>query len=199
MEEIKKKIEEAAYYLIIAIVSAIALIVPPICAGGIYGDFGIYFPSDPPGWIVWGVSNCAVVVMNLSILTLFKLQAKRNCADDPNYLKAAEILSSLRKKGSEGRPMSPAAMNSKDYATKGLSLAITSVASFVAIGSIAMSFDAMAFLSALISVASAVCMGWVTMMRNEEYWRHEYLTYALWRKGETQDGIEESSAAGRQE
>lgn len=200
MEELKSRLSAWAYYIVIAIVSAIAILVPPICAGGIQGDVGIYFPSDEAGWLLWGISNGAVVVVNLSILTLFKLQAKRNCKDDPNFKKASEIIGSLRTRGKEKKPMSPAKMNSEDFISKGLSLTVTTIASFVAIGSIAMSFDAMAFLSAAISVASAVCMSWVTMIRNEEYWKTEYLVYAEWKaKGANNDDSEKPSAASREE
>lgn len=200
MEEIKSKLNAWAYYIIVAVVSTIAILVPPICAGGIQGDVGIYFPSDEAGWLLWGISNACVIVVNLCILTLFKLQAKRNCKDDPNFKKAEELMWTLKKAGKERKPMSPAKMNSEDFLSKGLSLTLTTIASFVAIGSIAISFDAMAFLSAAISVASAVCMSWVTMIRNEEYWKTDYLLYAEWKtKGVNKDDSEKSSTASREE
>lgn len=169
MEEIKRKLNAWAYYIITALISAIALIIPPICIGGVQGDIGIYLPSDTSGWVLWGISNGSIIIINLCILTLFKLQARRNCEKDPNYIKANEILGTLKGKGKAGHPRSPLYINSHDYVTKGVSLVITSVASFVAIGSIVLNFDAMAFLSAIISVISAISMSWVTMIRNEEY------------------------------
>lgn len=204
MEEIKRKLNAWAYYIITALISAIALIVPPICIGGVQGNVGVYFPSDASGWTLWGISNGSIVIINLCILTLFKLQAKRNCENDPSYIKANGILGNLKGKGKDSRPRSPLQINSHDYVTKGVSLVMTSIASFIAIGSIVLNFDAMAFLSAMISVISAICMSWVTMIRNEEYWRNEYLLYAEWKKGEYENGerenrAEEPSAAGREE
>lgn len=174
----KEVLNNYVYYIVIAIISILVAFVAPIAAGSVNGDISLMFPKTRDGWILWSVINASTAIGNMSLLFLFKQQAKKNASKHPNYIKAKEILNKLNGKDKEFIPRSPGKMNSSDYVKKCCTIAIGSVASFVTFTSIAVNFDVVTLISTLCSVIVAVVISWTTMVKDEEYWTNEYLLYA---------------------
>lgn len=181
-KKIRKALNKNAFYIVIAISSLLLMFITPLVAGSIQGDVSIYYPKTVSGWILWSMTNGAAAFGNVSILVLFKLQAKRNCRDDENFKRANQILGEMAKEHEEYIPRSPAKMNAREYASKGTMIALSTLSSFILVSSVVISFDPVTLLSAVISTTIAVSVGWVTMINNEEYWTTEFVLYAEWLK-----------------
>lgn len=177
-KEVKKAINDYAYYVLIALVSILVTFIPPLVLGSLTGEFTTVFPSTPLAWVMWGVMNGSTAVGNVSILVFFKQQAKKNCKDNPNYIEATKILNELSGNKNVFIPRSPQKMNSSEYVSKAICIVLSTVASFFTIASLVVNFSLMSLLSTLVSVIIAIIFSWVTMLKNEEYWTEEYLLYA---------------------
>ena len=114
--------------------------------------------------------------MNLTIFTSFIQQAKVNIKDNPNYLKANEILQRHHPK--EYRPRSESKYLGQTYTTKGISLALTTVASLFVIGSAILNYDYMILIATTFSVVTTIVMGIIQMRKTELYYTTEYYDYA---------------------
>ena len=176
--KMRSTINDYAYYAIIVIISMLVMFIPPLLIGSLHGDIGLFFPTTVAGWILWGLINGSTAVGNVSILVLFKLQAKKNCRNNENFQKANKILEECIREKMVFIPRSPRAMDAKEYVSKGIAIAFGSVASFVAISSIILAFDMVTLISTVLSVTMSLCVSWATMVKNEEYWCNEYLLYA---------------------
>lgn len=174
----KEKVNQYAYYIMILLVAILAIFVPPLTTGALAGDFSIAFPKKWQGWLVWGIINGSSAIANVSILVFFKLQAKKNSMNHPNYLKAVAILDSIQKKKRVFIPRSPKKMNLEDYSKKVVFIVLFTVMSFIAITNIIISFDILSLISTIISMIVTLVMSWTCMLNNEEYWTQEYLMYA---------------------
>ncbi len=115
--------------------------------------------------------------MNIAFFALFKLQAKQNVRDDPDFLHARELLYKNYKKHVR-KPRSPSQMNAEEWLKKGSTIVVTTLIATVTISSLILKFDIMTFLSCLVSTIMGVAFGYVTMRKNEVYWTEEYLEYA---------------------
>ena len=174
----RKAINDYAYYVMIMLVSLLVVFIPPIIIGGVTGDFQSSFPKTPLAWAIWVVLNVSTAIGNMSILVFFKLQAKKNVRNDPNYIEANQILARLTTEENMFIPRSPEKMNRKEYITKSACIIFSTFASFFAIASLIINFSLMSLLSCIVSMIIALIMSWVTMLKNEEYWTEEYLLYA---------------------
>ena len=181
-KKIRKALNRNAFYIVIAISSLLLMFITPLVAGSVQGDVSIYYPKTVAGWVLWSMTNGAAAFGNVSILVLFKLQAKRNCRDDENFKKANSIIGELAKQHEEFIPRSPAKMNAREYASKGTMIALSTLSSFILVSSVVINFDPVTLLSAVISTTISVSVGWVTMINNEEYWTSEFVLYAEWLK-----------------
>ena len=128
--------------------------------------------------MLWGLTNGGASFGNVSLLILFKMQAKRNVANNENYIKANDILNTLAREKAVFIPRSPSQMNAKDYVGKSIGIVFSTVGSFLVISSVIINFDVVTLISTIVSATIALCMSWVTMLNNEEYWTGEYLLYA---------------------
>ena len=176
--KMRTRINDYAYYAIIVIVSSLVTFIPPLLIGSLHGDVGLFFPKTVEGWVLWGIINGSTAIGNVSILVLFKLQAKKNCRNNENFQKANEILNRCIREHQVLTPRSPRSMDAKEYASKGFFIAVGSVMSFVAVSSIIIAFDLVTLISTVISVLMSVSVSWATMIKNEAYWCEEYLLYA---------------------
>lgn len=174
----KEAMNQYAYYIMIAIIALLATFVPPLIIGGIKGDFGLVFPETVSGWIVWAILQTASITANISILVFFKLQAKKNSLKHPNYIKACEILDRIAKRKRVYIPRSPGKMNTQDYTKKVIFITLFTLASFIAVSSIIITFDILSLISTLLSMMATLVLSWSCMLNNEEYWTREYLMYA---------------------
>lgn len=182
---LKESINKYAYYIMILLIALLAVFVPPLCLGAISGDFGFAFPDTPSAWVVWGIINGSSIIANISILVLFKLQAKKNCLEHPNYIKATKILDEVSKVNRVYIPRSPSRMDIDDYVKKVIFIILFTLGSFIAISNLIISFDILTLISTLISMITTLVVSWTSMINNEEYWTKEYLMYAEYMQEES--------------
>ena len=175
---IKKTLNDSAYYIIIGLISMLTTFVPPLFMGCLSSDIGLAFPKTIEGWILWGIMNGATAIANISLLVLFKLQAKKNARSNDNFKKANEILNKLAGKKEVFIPRSPTRMDASDYSKKVLAIIVSTVTASITLTSLILSFDWLTLLSCLISIIITVCISWITMINNEIYWTEEYILYA---------------------
>lgn len=182
---LKESINKYAYYIMILLIALLAVFVPPLCLGAISGDFRLAFPDTPSAWAVWGIINGSSIIANISILVLFKLQAKKNCLEHPNYIKATKILDEVSKVNRVYIPRSPSRMDIDDYVKKVVFIILFTLGSFIAISNLIISFDILTLISTLISMITTLVVSWTSMINNEEYWTKEYLMYAEYMQEES--------------
>lgn len=176
--ELKQRINKYSYYIIIVIISLITTFIPPILLGTINGDVSFCFPKTVDGWILWTVINGSSSLANICILILFKMQAKKNSQDNVNFKEANRILAETFERKYKFKPRSPAEMNRNDYVSKAIVIVFVTVFSFITVSSLVLSFDIVSLISTLLSTIITVLFSWVTMLKNEEYWKNEFLMYA---------------------
>jgi hypothetical protein len=75
-------------------------------------------------------------------------------------------------------PRSPARMNAGDYTKKIIAIIVSTFLASITLTSLILSFSWMTLLSCLVSIIITLCLSWVTMLKNEQYWCEEYLLYA---------------------
>ena len=177
-EKFKAAIAQYSIYMIIVLVTSLVVFVPPLVNGCLYGDVGLFFPKNAEGWVLWGITNGGASLGNVSLLILFKIQAKRNVAQNENYKKANELMEKLAKEKSVFVPRSPKKMDAEDYSSKIICIVISTMSSFMVLSSLIINFDVVTLISTVLSAVITLCFSWVTMIRNEEYWTGEYLLYA---------------------
>ena len=51
-KEIRTKLNDYAYFIIIFLISLLVIFVPPLFAGCLQGDISIMFPKNMEGWIL---------------------------------------------------------------------------------------------------------------------------------------------------
>lgn len=170
--------KQYASYGVITLIIIITVFIVPIIAGGITADdWSYWIPDDTFGWICWWAMKIGTVIGNLAVFALFKAQGKTNARDNPNYIKAKDLLA--KKNGEKGFvPKSPAQYQAKTWTTKGISVFLLTGAETVVIGSLIVSWDLMTFISCIVSSITAIIFGIVQMIKDEVYWTDEYLLYA---------------------
>jgi uncharacterized membrane protein len=131
------KIRQFMYYVIIGVISLIALCFLPMIGSNI--GLGWNIPNTTVGWIVWVAVKCIVAVLNVLIFHCFMCQAKINIKDNERYLEAQEI---LRKQDVKDYiPRSPADWTKKQYGSKGVTIFITTALSTIALTQALLQFD----------------------------------------------------------
>ena len=179
--------KQYAFYGIIAVILVIVLFIVPLLSGGINAnDFRYYLPKSVRGWIVFWAIRGGTVVGNMCVYGLFKAQAKTNAKDNPNFIKANEMLNKLYGT-KQFIPHSPKQKAIKDWTTKGVVVLLTTAAESIVIGSLIFNWDNVTFLSCITSSITAVLFGIVAMIKDEVYWTEEYLAYAEYVTKKTQE------------
>lgn len=172
------KIKQSLYYIIIGVVSFIALIFLPMIGSAV--GLGWNIPDTTVGWVVWVGSKLIVSTLNVLIFHCFMCQAKINVKDNENYKKAREILTDVNLK--EIKPRSPGKWNAEQYGKKGVTIFITSSLAVVALTQAVLTFDYISMLTYLFTIIMGLIFGILQMKTAEEYWTREYLEYALYRQ-----------------
>lgn len=177
-KEIRKTLNDSAYFIIIGLISMLTVFIPPLFMGCLSSDIGLAFPKTLEGWILYAILNGSTAIANISLLVLFKLQAKKNARSNDNFKKANEILNKLAGRKEVFIPRSPAKMDAGDYTRKVLAIIVSTLTASITLTSLILSFDWMTLLSCLVSIIITLCISWITMINNEIYWTEEYLLYA---------------------
>ena len=168
------KIKQWMYYLIIGIVSMIALCFLPMIGSDI--GLGWNLPNTEVGWIVWVTIKVIVAVLNVLIFHCFMMQAKINVKDNERYKEAMDILRLTKRK--EYTPRSPSSWNKQQYGQKGVTLFITTALSTIALTQAMLTFDWMSMLTYLFTIIMGLIFGVMQMQTAEEYWTDEFWQYA---------------------
>lgn len=181
------KIKQSLYYIIIGIVSFIALVFLPMIGSTV--GLGWNIPDTTVGWIVWVGSKIIVSTLNVLIFHCFMCQAKINVKDNENYKKAREILTDVNLK--EIKPRSPGKWKAEQYGKKGVTIFITSSLAVVALTQAVLTFDYISMLTYLFTIIMGLIFGILQMKTAEEYWTREYYEYALYRQKSAENQAQE--------
>lgn len=176
LAQFKLKLKNGMYYILTALLSIISLVVFPMLDNSQL-TFRDAFPNTPTAWILWIMERVLIVFMNIMIMSNFILQAKKNVKDDPNYIKAREILN--KNKPKDYKPRSPSQFLTKMYLHKSITLTISTLASLIAIGEAAINYNYLLLIATAVTLIIAITFGYISMKATEEYWTGEYLDYAI--------------------
>ena len=181
-QDAKLKIKQNLYYIIIGIISFLSVAFLPMVGSTIGLDWKL--PDTTAGWVVWAVSRLIVATINVLIFHSFMEQAKLNVKDDAHYIEAREILYKNKKK--EHEPQSPQKWQALQYGKKGTTIFISSAMSVFALGQAILTFDWVAMLAYIFTIALGLIFGIMQMKKAEAYWTGEFYEYAL-KKQQEQD------------
>ena len=181
-QDARERIKQNLYYVIIGIISFLSVAFLPMVGSTI--GLGWKLPDTTAGWAVWVVSRLIIATINALIFYSFLDQAKLNVKDTAHYIEAHEILYKNKKK--EHEPQSPQKWQALQYGKKGTTIFISSALSVVALGQAMLTFDWVAMLAYVFTIALGVIFGIMQMKKAEAYWTGEFYEYAL-KKQQEQD------------
>ena len=181
-ETLGEWIHRSTYYIVIAVLSILTLCVFPFLGSSVSAS--IQFPTTKSGWVIWGVKNGSICLINMIIFHSFVKQGKLNIKDNPTYLQALAILSSIKPKKTDKRAPSPVKYHASVYTRKGLSLVVTSFLSLLVFGEAILRLDYVALISYAITLIIGIVFGILQMKDEEYYWTSTFLTYAKQQKQE---------------
>ena len=173
--ELYEKWRQLQYYVVIGIISLVALFFLPMI--GSEAGLAWNIPNTTAGWIVYITSKLLVATINILIYHCFILQAKINIQDDPKYREATEILNNILDSDTE-RFRSPREYFKSAYGTKGVTIFITSVLSAIGLTQAVLTFDWISMLTYLFTIVMGLIFGVLQMSQTEIYWTTEYWQYA---------------------
>lgn len=192
MEDMKEKLHASTYYILIFILSVIALTFLPTI--GSDGELALKLPITAAGWTLYIFTKVAGALLNLLIFWCFNEQGRSNVRNNPNYIRANEIL--MRISNKIRLPRSPKKWLSQQYGRKGTLIVISSLLGMFCIANAVLKWDWAALCSYAVTIAMGLIFGVIQMHKAEVYWTTEYLSYALMKEEEVNaQNIEE--CAGR--
>ena len=144
----KEKCANNAYYIVIFVLSLLALTFLPLLGSSVGMELNI--PTTTAGWIVYIVTKLIVCVLNMMIFDAFIKQAKINIKDNKNFKEANEILENNKPKGYV--PRSPKVFLGHLYRRKGTKVFTSSALAVVSLGQALLTSDFASFISSLLSI-----------------------------------------------
>lgn len=174
-KEIYNKFKQWKYYIVIGVVSIIALFILPLL--GTSADLNWNIPTTTAGWIVYITSKLLVALVSFLIFHCFTLQAEINVQDDKRYNEAIELLAKVTNSDTE-RIRSPQEYFREVYGKKGLMIFITSIIGAVGLTQAVLTFDLVQMFTYFITILGGVIAGLIQMSDTERFWTTEYLKYA---------------------
>ena len=172
------------YYVIIGVVSLVALLFLPMI--GSEAELNWKLPNTTVGWIVYVFSKLLVAVLNILIFHCFILQGKLNIESNEKYIEANKILEVVYDL-KELAPKSPSEWKRNAYKKKGVTIFITSMLSAIGLTQAVLSFDWLSMLTYLFTVLMGIIFGILQMNATEVYWTTEYPQYAQRVKKQSED------------
>lgn len=173
--EFYDKWQQYQYYVIIGIVSLVALLFLPMVGS----EVGLAFvlPNTLAGWVVYISSKLLVAALNVIIFHCFILQAKINIKDNENYLAALEYLNKLDC-GNYYNPRSPEAYFKEVYGKKGITIFTTTVLAAVGLTQAVLTFNWISMLTYFFTILMGLIFGILQMNQTEVFWTEEFYQYA---------------------
>lgn len=179
----KKKIDLYLYYLIIGLISFIALVFLPFFGSEV--GMAFTFPTTAAGWVVYITQQAMMAIVNILIFHSFICQSYVNVKDNENYIKARDIFHSSQNK--EYIPMTLQQFNRKEYGTKGLWIFIGTLFSGFALTQAILSYDYVRAIAYLFTIIMGIVFGILEMKKYEGYLTYEYLLSALYFQKQLQE------------
>lgn len=173
--KIYEKWKQWQYYIIIGIISLVALFFLPMI--GSEAGLAWKVPTTVAGWVVYVVSKLLVATINILIFHCFILQAKVNVQDNSKYIEAVKILDSQKTDSAENY-RSPSEYFKSTYGKKGATIFTTSALSAVGLTQAVLTFDWISMLTYFFTILMGVIFGVLQMNQTEIYWTSEYWRYA---------------------
>lgn len=173
--ELYEKWQQMQYYIIIGVVSAVALFFLPMLGSSI--GLAFVLPNTVAGWIVYITSKLLVAALNVIIFHCFVLQAKVNIKDNENYLAAVAMLKTINA-DNDFAPRSPEEYMKGIYGKKGIAIFITTALAAIGLTQAVLTFSWVSMLSYLFTVLMGVIFGILQMNQTEIYWIEEFYQYA---------------------
>lgn len=174
--EMLNKAKLYTYYIIIGVVSLIALVFLPMI--GSTADMGFKVPDSAVGWVVWIFTRIIVAALNMLIFYCFMEQAKINVKDDPDYKEALQVLADTVSNNKERAPRSPEKWQAQQYSRKGVFIFSATLLGTVALTQAILTFDWVTMLTYLFTIIMGIIFGVVQMKSAELYWTTEFVRYA---------------------
>lgn len=171
-----EKVKLYTYYIIIGIVSMIALVFLPMVGSTV--GMGFNLPNTAVGWIVWVTTKLIISVLNILIFYCFMEQAKVNVKGNAKYKEANELLHKYQDK-KEKLPRSPKKWTASQYGKKGTTIFFSTILASIALTQAILTFDWITMLTYLFTIIMGLIFGVVQMKSAEFYWTEEYYAYAL--------------------
>lgn len=162
-------------YIIIGVVSLVALFFLPMIGSTVGLEWSL--PNTLVGWIVYVVSKLLVAGLNIVIFHCFILQAKVNVQDNKQYIRACEIMRTVKDE-KELSPRSPSQYLKGLYGRKGTSIFVSSIIAAVGLTQAVLTFDWVSMLTYFFTILMGIIFGILQMNQTELYWTEEYLSYA---------------------
>ena len=192
MKDFYNKIRDFAYYLIILIISILATCFLPMIGSEVNVNYAP--PTTAEEWTIFLAVRFIAGILNVMIFFCFTKQAEVNVKDNPNYIRANEILNKVKEKHPR-KPKSPAKFKLFEWSSKATSLLISSILATFTLAGIILRFDITQFLCYIFVIVLGIFFGYFTMRKHETYWTQEYLEYAIM----VQKQEEENNVHSRQE
>lgn len=178
MDEYKLILRKYLYYIIIGIMSMIALVFLPMLGSDVNAGWNL--PTTGSGWAIYITTKLIVSCLNILMFHCFVLQGKVNVTVNENYILARQILSELEDK--EYIPISPQKWHAKQYGTKATTIFIMTLLSLFAITQAVLTFDWVSMLTYLFTITMGIIFGIFQMKKEEIYWTEEYLLWAKYKQ-----------------
>ena len=164
------------YYFIIGLISLIAVFFLPMLGSDTAAGF--VFPTTAVGWVIYVVTKLLVAAINMMLFHCFMCQGKLNIKDNPYYIEACEILRRYGIMENNRDPRGPDEWLEHEYRTKGISVAITTVLSAIALTQAILAFDWISMLTYLFTIIMGIVFGLIQQDTAETYWTTEFWHYA---------------------
>lgn len=174
LQTIKDRAKDWLYYIIIGIVSFLAVVVLPLFGSEL--DMGPAFPNTAAGWMIWIVTKSISAIINVLIFHCFMRQAKINIKDNEHYQEACAILLKQAKK--EKMPRSPGKWNTIQYGWKGTTIFLFTALSTIVLTDAIIKCDWTVLLAYTLTVTMGIVFGILQMKKAELYWTTEFWEYA---------------------
>lgn len=172
VNEFRKGVMNNLYYIIIAALSMLVLIIFPFLGSDFSATFNL--PQTAHAWMVYISTKIAITGVNLLIFHNFVQQAKINVKDNPRFIEACE---KYYKKKKEKSPRSPKKYFGALYMSRIPGLIFSTILGLIAFGDAILRMDYTSLITYGITVLMAVSFGILQMIKVMDYWIEEFPQY----------------------
>ena len=175
MKSVREIRERYIYYIVIIVLTLVAIIFLPLVGLDEEGEINFNAPDTTMGWIIWGISKGCICLINCLIFHFFVLQGKDNIRDDIRYIDGLKKLNKYKEK--HKKIESPFRLERDAYLRKGGIVLLTTALSLLALPSLVLQFNIINFLSVLFSMIIALAFGVMAMKETERRWTEHLQEY----------------------